>query len=84
MATLISIYIPKAKLTTKEFADLHGMKPRTVRSWCEKGILSQDKKNHKNGRNTIHYLKYIERQTRQALGHNRFQIIVGREPSCTQ
>lgn len=84
MATTISIYIPKAKVTPKEFSELQGVKVRTVRSWYEKGLLSLDKKEHKNGRVAIHYLKYIERQTRQALGHDRFQIIVGREPSCTQ
>ncbi|MDR6350698.1 Rha family transcriptional regulator [Pantoea sp. SORGH_AS_0659] len=80
MAASISIYIPKAKVTPKEFSELQGVKVRTVYSWCEKGILSKDKKDHKNGRTSIHYLKFIERQTRQALGHNRFQIIVGREP----
>lgn len=84
MATMISIFIPKAKVTPKEFSELQGVKVRTVRSWCEKGILSQDKKAHKNSRVAIHYLKFIERQARQSLGHNRFQIIVGREPSCTQ
>lgn len=81
MAAMISIFIPKAKVTPKEFSELQGVKVRTVRSWCEKGILSQDKKAHKNSRTSIHYLKFIERQARQALGHNRFQIIVGREPS---
>jgi phage terminase Nu1 subunit (DNA packaging protein) len=84
MATMISIYIPKAKLSPKEFAELHGMNIRTVRLWCEKGILTQDKKSNKHSRTSIHYLKYIERQTRQAVGHNRFQIIVGHESSCTQ
>lgn len=81
MATQISIYIPKAKVTPNEFEALEGVRVRTVYSWCEKGRLSIDKKSHKNSRTLIHYLKYKEREVRQALGHNRFEIIIGQRPS---
>ena len=84
MTSMISIYIPKAKVSPKEFSELQGVTTRTVWNWCQKGILTQDKKAKPGSRTSIHYLKFVERQTRQALGHNRFQIIVGREPSCTQ
>jgi predicted site-specific integrase-resolvase len=76
MSTQISIRIPRAVVTPGQFALLEGISRRTVYSWCEKGLLPCEPKKTAKSRSRIYYAKYKQKQTEDALGHSRFEIII--------
>jgi len=77
MTTQISIRIPRESVTPKEFAALEDVKVCTVYSWCAKGLLPIKTKKNAHGRTRIHYLQYKQKTVSEALGHSRFEIIIG-------
>lgn len=77
MTTQISIRIPRETVTPKEFAELEGIKVCTVYAWCSKGLLPIKSKNNAHGRTRIHYAQYKQKSMAEALGHSRFEIIIG-------
>lgn len=86
MANEITIVkIPREKLYAAEFAAAEGVSLRTVRRWTtgdcpclpiEKRATPKGSKKA-SGRVRILYLQWKEKQVREALGHSRFQIVVG-------
>lgn len=86
MANEITIVkIPREKVYASEFAALEGVSIRTIRRWTtgDNPCLPIEtrtirKGQHKaTGRVKILYAQWKEKQVKEALGHSRFQIIVG-------
>ncbi len=83
MAALITIKIPRERVTPKEFAILEGMSVHTVYKWTSLGKLDIAPKSigagktRAGGHTKILYARYKEKMTALSLGHSRFQIIVG-------
>ncbi|MFD1804546.1 hypothetical protein ACFSFZ_20465 [Mixta tenebrionis] len=79
------VKIPREKVYAAEFAALEGVSLRTVRRWTtgENPCLPIEARRIKKGKRRatgrvrILYAQWKERQVREALGHSRFQIIVG-------
>lgn len=86
MASEITIVkIPREKVYPEEFASLEGVSLSTVRRWTtgnspclpiEPRVIKPGRV-RAGGRVRILYAKWKEKQVRDALGHSRFQIIVG-------
>lgn len=86
MANEITIVkIPREKLYPAEFVAHEKVSLRTVRRWTtgdnprlpiEKRSIQKGNKKA-TGRVRILYLQWKEKQVREALGHSRFQIVVG-------
>ncbi len=86
MANEITIVkIPREKIYASEFAALEGVSIRTIRRWTtgenprlpiEARTIEKGKKKA-TGRVKILYAQWKEKQVKEALGHSRFQIIVG-------
>lgn len=79
MTEKVSIRIPSETVTPQQFADLEGIKRRTVYSWCAKGLLPIRPKNKKSpkGPTTIYYVKYKRNKMAESLGHSNFEILIG-------
>lgn len=86
MASEITIVkIPREKVYPEEFASLEGVSLSTVRRWTtgnspclpiEPRVIKPGRV-RAGGRVRILYAQWKEKQVRDALGHSRFQIIVG-------
>ncbi|EON87839.1 helix-turn-helix domain-containing protein [Plesiomonas shigelloides] len=79
MTAQISIRIPSALVSPSEFARLEGISRNTVYAWCCRGTLAKYMQPKTNGRarTKIYYAKYKLNQMTEALGHSRFEIIIG-------
>lgn len=86
MVNPISINIPRAWVTSKEFAVLEKLSIHTVYKWKETGKISAFPQSvskgcaRPGGALKIKYLDYVSKQTRIALGHSNFVINVTGEP----
>lgn len=86
MASEIATFnIPSPIVTLQQFADLEGVSVRTARRWStgdnprlpiEPRIIRKGCKKP-GGPVKIYYARWKEEQLRKALGHSRFQLIIG-------
>ena len=86
MASEITIVkIPSEKVFAKEFAALERVSISTVRRWTtgnnpclpiEPRVIKPGRK-RASGLVRILYAQWKEKQVREALGHSRFQIVIG-------
>lgn len=86
MASEITIVkIPREKVFPKEFAALERVSMSTVRRWTtgnnpclpiEPRVI-QPGRQRASGLVRILYAQWKEKQVREALGHSRFQIVIG-------
>ncbi|KGA77514.1 putative protein apl [Yersinia enterocolitica] len=83
MAALITIKIPRECVSPREFAQLEGLAEDTVRKLTRSGKLPiapktiSPGKKRAGGPTQILYARYKEARTRMALGHSRFEIVIG-------
>ncbi|ADX32455.1 Cox-like excisionase and repressor [Erwinia phage ENT90] len=86
MASEIAIFtVPAPIVTTKEFAKLEGVSVRTVYRWTtgDNPKLPIETRTIPKGCSKagspirIYYARWKEEQLRKALGHSRFQLIIG-------
>ncbi len=86
MASEIAIIkLPAPIITLRQFAELEGVSYRTARRWStgdnprlpiEPRVIRKGCK-RAGGQVRVLYVRYKENQMRLALGHSRFQIIIG-------
>ncbi|AVN49675.1 TPA: hypothetical protein ACIIU3_002696 [Serratia marcescens] len=86
MASEIAIFkIASPIVTLKEFAELEGVSTRTARRWStgetpclpiEPRVIRKGCKKA-GGPIRIYYARWKEEQLRKALGHSRFQLVIG-------
>ncbi|HHH1685331.1 TPA: hypothetical protein ACPZTF_003260 [Yersinia enterocolitica] len=86
MASEITIVkIPSEKVFVKEFAALERVSMATVRRWTtgnnpclpiEPRVIKPGRQ-RASGSVRILYAQWKEKQVREALGHSRFQIVIG-------
>ncbi|CAM3677550.1 MULTISPECIES: hypothetical protein [Yersinia] len=74
MSSQISISIPSAVVTPKEFASLENVSIHTVYSWVKKGWLTLRPKRHAHSRSKILYAKYKKKQQAEIYGHSNIEI----------
>ena len=86
MASEIAIFkVPSPIVTTDEFAALEGVSKRTVYRWTtgDNPRLPIEPRTIRKGCSKasgpirIYYARWKEDQLRKALGHSRFQLIIG-------
>ncbi|MFJ5318305.1 hypothetical protein GMW39_15460 [Pectobacterium parmentieri] len=86
MASEIAIIkIPAPIVTLQQFAELEGVSYRTARRWTTGDspcVPIEPRKIRKgckrpSGPVRVYYARWKEDQMRQALGHSRFQLIIG-------
>ncbi|WP_413514410.1 hypothetical protein [Serratia proteamaculans] len=86
MASEIAIFkISTPIVTLKQFAELEGVSTRTARRWStgdmpclpiEPRVIRKGCKKA-GGPIRIYYARWKEEQLRKALGHSRFQLVIG-------
>lgn len=85
MTALITIKIPRETLFPEEFAALEGISVRTVyrRTTGDSPSIPIEPRSIKKGNKRaggpikILYARYKEMEAKKALGHSRFQIVIG-------
>ncbi|AJK16231.1 TPA: hypothetical protein ACJFUB_001771 [Yersinia enterocolitica] len=85
MTALITIKIPRETVFPEEFAALEGVSVRTVyrRTTGNDACIPIEPRTIKKGNKRasgpikILYARYKELEARKALGHSRFQIVIG-------
>ncbi|EMB3263231.1 MAG: hypothetical protein E7H22_01215 [Klebsiella michiganensis] len=86
MASEIAIIkVPAPVVTLHQFAELEGVSYRTARRWTtgdnprlpiEPRVIRKGCK-RAGGQIRIYYARWKEEQMRKALGHSRFQLVIG-------
>ncbi|MGE2251153.1 hypothetical protein [Serratia marcescens] len=86
MASEIAIFkVPAPIVTTEQFAELEGVSLRTVYRWTtgDNPQLPIEPRSIRKGCTKaggpirIYYARWKEDQLRKALGHSRFQLVIG-------
>ncbi|HHN8599144.1 TPA: hypothetical protein ACRR0J_004093 [Enterobacter hormaechei] len=86
MASEITILkIPAAIVTLQQFAELEGISVRTAYRWTtgDNPCVPIEPRKIRNGCKKaggpirIYYARWKEEQLRKALGHSRFQLVIG-------